>query len=388
MSAWPGKYVIGLTGNIATGKSVVRKMLEHLGAFGIDADGISHQAMAKGGPAYDKVVQTFGQFIVGEDGQIDRQALANIVFSNAKALASLEAIIHPTVRQAVNILASRASQKVIVIEAIKLLEGDLAGMCDSIWVVNVPEEVQVARLTQKRKMPPEQARARITAQAPQAEKLKKATVVIQNVGAFEETWMQVQLAWSKLLGGPPPEKEAAPAAPPPLARPQPGATPTVAVRRGKPGDAAVIAAFITQASRRARTMSRADAMEMFGQKMFMLADVNGGLGALAGWHVENLVTRVDDFFFLGNLLPDMVIKPMLESIESASRDLQSEASFIFVPPALQKRAGAAFAAAGYEAISLESISITAWREAVKESQPTGTVVLFKKLREERVLRPV
>ncbi|MEK6574377.1 MAG: dephospho-CoA kinase, partial [Chloroflexota bacterium] len=166
MSAWPGKYVIGLTGNIATGKSVVRKMLEHLGAFGIDADGISHQAMAKGGPAYDKVVQTFGQFIVGEDGQIDRQALGNVVFSNAKALASLEAIIHPTVRQAVNILASRASQKVIVIEAIKLLEGDLAGMCDSIWVVNVPEEVQVARLTQKRKMPPEQARARITAQAP------------------------------------------------------------------------------------------------------------------------------------------------------------------------------------------------------------------------------
>ena len=84
----------------------------------------------------------------------------------------------------------------------------------------------------------------------------------------------------------------------------------------------------------------------------------------------------------------MVIKPMLESIESASRDLQSEAAFIFVPPALQKGAGAAFAAAGYEAISLESISITAWREAVKESQPTGTVVLFKKLREERVLRPV
>ena len=85
MSAWPGKYVIGLTGNIATGKSVVRKMLEHLGAFGIDADGLSHQAMGKGGPAYAQVVQTFGQFILGEDEQIDRQALANIVFATLHA---------------------------------------------------------------------------------------------------------------------------------------------------------------------------------------------------------------------------------------------------------------------------------------------------------------
>src|SRR5574341_1815811 len=90
MSQWPGKYVIGLTGNIATGKSVVRKMLEHLGAFGIDADGISHQAMAKGGPAYAAVVKTFGEFILGEDGQIDRAALGNIGFSNSRALAKLE----------------------------------------------------------------------------------------------------------------------------------------------------------------------------------------------------------------------------------------------------------------------------------------------------------
>lgn len=385
MSAWPGKYVIGLTGNIATGKSVVRKMLEHLGAFGIDADGISHQAMAKGGPAYDKVVQTFGQFVLGDDGQIDRQALGNIVFSNPKALATLETIIHPIVRQAANILINRASQKVIVIEAIKLLEGDIAGMCDSIWVVNVPEETQIARLTQKRRMPPEQARARIAAQAPQADKIKRAAVVIQNAGSFEETWSQAQAAWNKLLGAAPVEREAAP---PTLARPKPGTTPAVSVRRGKPADAAAIAAFITQASKHVRTLSRADIMEMFGQKAFVLAQVNGGLGALAGWQVENLVTRVDDFYFIGSVSPDMVIKPMLESIESASRDLQSEASFIFVPPALHTGAGAAFAAAGYETISAESISITAWREAVKESQPAGTVVLFKKLREDRVLRPV
>ncbi|MBM4422185.1 MAG: dephospho-CoA kinase [Chloroflexi bacterium] len=387
MSAWPGKYLIGLTGNIGTGKSVVRKMLEHLGAFGIDADGISHQATAKGGPAYEKVVQTFGQFIVGDDGQIDRQALGNIVFANPKALATLESIVHPVVRQGVNILAGRAPHRVIVVEAIKLLEGDFAAMCDSIWVVNAPEEAQIARLVQKRKMSPEQARARIAAQNPQAEKLKRASVVIQNAGSFEETWAQAQAAWNKLIG-PPSEREAAPAAPPTLARPQPGATPTITVRRGKPADAAAIAAFITQATKHSRALARADVMEMFGEKAFVLAHVNEGLGALAGWQVENLVTRVDDFYFLGGVAPDLVIKPMLDSIESASRDLQSEASFLFVVPALQNGAKSAFASAGYEAITPDSISITAWREAVKESQPPGTTVLFKKLREDRVLRPV
>ena len=386
MSAWPGKYVIGLTGNIATGKSVVRKMLEHLGAFGIDADGISHQAMAKGGPAYNEIIKTFGEFILGEDGQIDRTTLGQVAFSNPRALAKLEAILHPIVRQAVNILATRATQKVIVIEAIKLLEGELVGSCDSIWVVNAPEVAQLTRLTHKRQLNNEQARARIVAQNPQSDKLKRANAIIQNAGGFEETWAQVQAAWNKFLGQPQPDKEVGTA---PLTPPaKPGGPPTIRVRKGKPADASAIAAFVTQASNNARRMSRADVMEAFGQKAFVLAQVNDGLGALAGWQVENLVTRVDDFYFLGNVQLALVLKPMLETIETASRDLQSEASFLFVQPTLQGAAAPAFNAAGYTLIEPSSLSITAWREAVKESQPIGTVVLFKKLREDRVLRPV
>jgi dephospho-CoA kinase len=387
MSQWPGKYVIGLTGNIATGKSVVRKMLEHLGAFGIDADGLSHQAMGKGGPAYAQVVQTFGQFILGDDEQIDRQALGNIVFASPKALAKLEAIIHPIVRQAVNILAARAKQPVIVIEAIKLLEGDLAGLCDSAWVVNVPEELQVVRLMQKRGMTIEQARLRIAAQSPQAEKLAKATVVIQNTGSFEETWSQVQGAWNKLVPGAQKQKaEEAEAAPKVAATPRTGTAPAVTIRKGKPADAAAIASFINQTAK--SSLTRADIMALFGQKAFVLAQVNDALGALAGWQVENLVTRVDDFHLLSNVPPDTVIRPMLDTIESASQELQSEAAFVFVLPDLGSGAKGVFADAGYEPITAESISITAWREAIKESQPPGTMTLFKKLREDRVLRPV
>ena len=83
MSAWPGKYVIGLTGNIATGKSVVRKMLEHLGAYGIDADALSHCAIAKDAPGYQPVVDAFGSWILNPEGQIDRTRLGKIVFSDS-----------------------------------------------------------------------------------------------------------------------------------------------------------------------------------------------------------------------------------------------------------------------------------------------------------------
>src|SRR5574341_2224193 len=84
MSAWPGKYVIGLTGNIATGKSVVRRMLEHLGAYGIDADALGHRAIAQGAPGYRPVLDTFGKWILGDDGQIDRAKLARVVFADTE----------------------------------------------------------------------------------------------------------------------------------------------------------------------------------------------------------------------------------------------------------------------------------------------------------------
>ena len=134
MGGWPGKIIIGLTGNIATGKSVVRKMLEHLGAYGIDADSLANRAIAKGSPGYQPVIEKFGTYILANDGQIDRLRLGRMVFSDEEALAQLELIIHPLVRQAIDILIRRSRINVVVIEAIKLIESGLADMCDSIWV--------------------------------------------------------------------------------------------------------------------------------------------------------------------------------------------------------------------------------------------------------------
>src|SRR5512133_1169967 len=143
VSKWAGKYIIGLTGNIGTGKSVVRRMLEHMGAFSIDADAFSHRAIAKGAPGYQAVIETFGRWIVGPDGEIDRAKLGKLVFSDKAALDQLESIIHPLVLQAVDWMVQRSNKPVIVIEAIKLLETDLRKVCDSVWVVYTTPEVQM-----------------------------------------------------------------------------------------------------------------------------------------------------------------------------------------------------------------------------------------------------
>ena len=384
-SRWPGKYVIGLTGNIATGKSVVRKMLEHLGAFGLDADALSHQAIAKGGPAYGAVVKQFGEWLLTEQGEINRNRLARVVFSDPAALAQLEDIIHPLVGQAVDFLVRRTHSSVAVVEAIKLIESGLARDCDAVWVVHVPENMQAARLIAKRKMSPAEARQRIAAQAPPAAKLKAAHVAIENSGNFEDTWTEVQTAFNKIIRQSP-WVNLTPATQPVPAATQPAAA--VRVRRGLPSDATTIASFIKYATQGKVALSRSDVIAAFGEKAYMLADYGGHLAAIAGWKVENLVARVDEMYVAPNAPLDKLAPAMLEAVENASRELQSEAALVFVSPALAKDTARALAGRGFLPTALDQLRVAAWLEAARESMPPGASMLFKKLRDDRVLRPI
>jgi dephospho-CoA kinase len=384
MSRWPGKYVIGLTGNIGTGKSVVRKMLEHQGAFGLDADALAHQASAKGGPAYAQIVKLFGEWILGEEGEINRARLSHVVFAFPDTLAKLEAILHPVVGQAVDFLVKRTKANVVVVEAIKLLEAGLAKDCDAVWVVNVPEAVQIARLVEKRNLSEEEALQRLQAQSPQSEKLKAASVVIDNSGTFEDAWTQVQAAFGKIMQ---------PAAPtPPTPAPSPSAAgangKVVKIRRGSPRDAAAIAEFIKQVTNGARVLSRADVIAAFGDKAYMLGDYGDELAALAGWKVENLVARVDEFFVGAGAPLDKLAPPLIEAVENASRELQCEAALIFVPLSIAQNTAQALAGNGYAPQTGDKLGVAAWKDAVKESMPPNTGMLFKKLREDRVLKPI
>ena len=189
------KYLIGLTGNIATGKSTVSKMLEDLGATVIDADALVHELQRQGTPVYDDIVTAFGPGILDRAGEINRKALGAIVFADPAQLRRLESIVHPAVlsESARRLLA--AATPVVVYEAIKLIEAGRAEMCDALWVVTARSDVQLQRLMRDRHMSEAEARQRIEAQPPQSEKIRRATVIIDNSGSLEETQQQVAAAF-------------------------------------------------------------------------------------------------------------------------------------------------------------------------------------------------
>ncbi|HJR81180.1 MAG TPA: dephospho-CoA kinase [Anaerolineales bacterium] len=377
MSNWPGKYVIGLTGNIATGKSVVRRMLEHLDAYTIDADALSHRVIAKGAPGYQPVLNLFGTWLLDQQGQIDRKKLGRLVFSDAHALKQLEDIIHPYVRQAIDILVKRASQRVVVVEAIKLLESGLDKLCDSIWVTDAPQHVQIERLIRKRGMSSETALQRVHAQSAQKQKVEAANVVITNNGSYEDLWRQVNEAWKRIALSP----EAA-AVPQTVSK-----TGEFTVQRGRPRDSRKIADLMTRLSRGRRSMDEDKVMEAFGEKAFLLLQKDGELVGIAGWQVENLVARTTDLFLDPKVAADKALPLMIAEMERASSDLQCEASLIF-PPIDLVGFDTVWKQLGYERRSPEMLGVQAWTDAAHESMPQGSALFFKQLRTDRVLRPI
>jgi dephospho-CoA kinase len=376
MSAWQGKYAIGLTGNIATGKSVVRKMLEHLGAYGIDADVLSHRAIMQSSPGYQPVIDTFGKWVLGTNGEIDRSKLGELVFNNPDAMMRLETIIHPLVRQALDVLVNRSRHRIIVIEAIKLLESDIHSLCDQVWVTMSSSDLQLERLIEKRNLTRREAENRINAQLPATAKLTKADVVIENDGSFEKTWKQVYDAWQAITQEEPdfqqiPSKSYG----------------RLDVRRATPESADQIAAYMSIHSRSKRKITKDDIMEAFGEKAYMLLLSEEEIIGLLGWQVENLITRVDDVMLNEGLAIQNGLEALMSFVEDSSKELQSEAALLFLPPSLAQHESL-WGGMGYEARTVKDLQVKAWQNAVMESMPPGTVLLFKQLRKDRVLRPM
>jgi dephospho-CoA kinase len=378
LSSKQGKFIIGLTGNIGTGKTVVRRMLEHLGAYTIDADGLSHRASARGAPGFEPVVQTFGKWILNTEGEIDRGKLGTLVFRDPAALARLEEIVHPLVRQAVDILIRRAQQPVVVIEAIKLLEGELAKLCDSVWVTYAPPLVQMERLTRKRNMNREEALQRVNSQGAQTQKIAVANVVIRNVGSYDDLWNQVAEAWKQHI---------------PVSLPSDVAVTReveagkFSVARGRPKDSDVIAALISRLSAGKRALTAEDVMAQFGEKAYMLLQLDQAPVGIAGWQVENLVVRTTDLYLEPGIDIEMGLEKLITEIEQVSGDLQCEAALVFPTPELAGNSEI-WARLGYEQRRPDDLGVQAWTDAAKESMPGESLLWFRQLRKDRVLRPI
>ncbi|MEO5839584.1 MAG: dephospho-CoA kinase [Acidimicrobiales bacterium] len=191
--------VIGLTGGIGSGKSTVAAMLGALGAFVVDCDGLGRQVIEPHGRAYAKVIDRFGRDIVRDDGQIDRGALAAIVFRDEAELAALNAISHPAIdAEIADRIADASDDQIVVLDMAVLVETDLgAGQYDTVVVVEAPLEVRLARLA-RRGMAEDDARARIASQATDEQRREVTDYIIDNAGDIEVLRDEVDDLWDAL----------------------------------------------------------------------------------------------------------------------------------------------------------------------------------------------
>jgi len=186
--------VVGVTGQLATGKSTVAAMLAELGAGVINADLLAHRALRSNGACFKKVVGTFGNDIL-KKGEIDRQLLASVVFSNATKLKKLEGIIHPFViketRHQIGMF-KKSGKKVVVLDVPLLFESKMNTLTDFTIAVKASRAVQLKRIAQQKKIERSQALRRMRAQLSMAEKARRADIIVNNGGTIVKTHQQVK----------------------------------------------------------------------------------------------------------------------------------------------------------------------------------------------------
>lgn len=193
-------YIIGLTGNIATGKSTILHYLQQKGAYVLDADKLTHESMQKGTHTYWAILDVFGTEITQPDGAIDRPKLGKLVFSDPAKLVDLEAIVHPAVFDLARRELAGLEVEVVILEAIKLIEaGQLVTLCDEVWVVTTHPEIQLRRLRETRNMDEAEAKRRMAAQSSPEEKIKYANRVIENNGTAADLYQQLDQLWADVL---------------------------------------------------------------------------------------------------------------------------------------------------------------------------------------------
>ncbi|MDR1727754.1 MAG: dephospho-CoA kinase [Acidobacteriota bacterium] len=194
---------VGLTGNIAVGKSCASAHFARLGAFVIDADRVAHGLFERGAPTYRRVVEAFGEGVLGEDGEIDRRRLGDIVFASEEKRLLLNGIAHPAVRDAIaGKVAARdavAPGGVVIIDAALLVETGGYRRYDRLIVVACGAEQQLGRLMARDRLSEAAARSRIAAQMPMEEKVRFADYVIDTSGTFDATRAQVEAVYRELL---------------------------------------------------------------------------------------------------------------------------------------------------------------------------------------------
>ncbi len=192
-------YILGLTGNIASGKTSVGLMLLELGAHTyVDADLVVHEMYLPGSPLVPRLVEAFGPRVLDADGGVDRRVLGEIVFGDREQLRRLEEIVHPAVQGAlIGRFRTLPADAVGVLDAIKLVESGYAPFCHGVWLVTCPPEIQLRRLMENRGLSRQEAEQRLAAQPSLDDKRAVATEIIDNSGSLDDLRAQVTAAWER-----------------------------------------------------------------------------------------------------------------------------------------------------------------------------------------------
>lgn len=401
-----GKLIIGLTGNIATGKTAVMRLAAERGALTLDADKIVHELMDHDPEVQAAIAVAFGSEVRREDGRIDRRALGQIVFNDLAALRDLEVMLHPAVRTEVADRINNSDARIVLIEAIKLLEGELAQACHQIWVTRCQRQRQLQRLMICRGLDAEGAATRIKVQPPQEEKVALADVVIDTDGLMTETEMQFERAWGRLpdpetvrpvtltIGNAPALGQArrrsagqgnlrellATANVPPAERDWPD---DLQVRRAKPSDIPSILLLIQRTATNAPPLKRADLLMAFSERSYVIGQVGVEIQAVMGWSIDAQVARIDQIFLLPGEAALRTATAVLLEIESSANAHIGELIAAFLPPDGPEGLPDLFTAEGYLVVEKELLP-EVWQTAVSESQPPETALMIKVLRDERL----
>jgi len=427
---WPNKYIVGLTGNIATGKSVVLELAGKQGALTIDADQIVHELLGNDSDLQDAIESSFGPDARNPDGSINRARLGALVFKSGEKLAILERIVHPAVRKKLLSMIDESDKRIVFIEAIKLLESGLSEECDQIWVTRCPPEIRFDRLIEYRGMRKETAAQRVAAQPSQDAKIVAADVVIDTAGSLDETAEFFRLAWQRMLRRVPgpiavwqqkqlaaaekaysnsvlrsrshPEDGGIEGAPrvdlgsgsglssgEPLVTVEQSEnvffqTEGVTIQRATPSDVPDILWLIRRTASSAVRTKRRELLMTLGERGYLIGRKEGEISTLAGWSSENLVATVDLIIINPPESAFHTGAGVLQEIEDSANSLVCEVILAFPPsgPSLEMRQ--LFAARGYVEIQKGVLPKT-WQTAIEDNQPYDTLIWMKILRDIRQL---
>ena len=195
---------VGLTGGIGAGKSTAAEMLRNLGAYVVHADRLGHETYSKGGTARLRVLERFGNELLGDDGEVDRSRLAGIVFGDKNERLALEGIVWPEIRKLMSTRLAEAEQagaSVAIVEAAVLLEAGWDDLFDQVWSVETTRKEARARLMARQSISASEADARLAAQLTAADRVSRSTLVIENNGTVAELKSAVTTAYENLISG-------------------------------------------------------------------------------------------------------------------------------------------------------------------------------------------